>query len=163
MKPRLHISEYFQDGTPDDLGETVRFRVQNPVRGVILQQVHHRTKRAGHKTVTREFYECWTVSKSGRIKPAPTDSFFVPCSYTKSAGRIDVRAKAWFLPCDPIQLKKLLSLEDADNAVSGVLPSQNGHLPHKYVRKGYNRHWRASLPQKRDGMCLTVTSTTNAD
>ena len=159
MFPRLYISDYYKDGTDDDIGETARFRVYPWAKGVILQEVHHRTKQAGERTVTRRFYECWTVSAKGRISPAPTDSFFIPCSYGEKAGHVTVRAKAWFLPCSPKLVRAQLSLEDTDNAVSGVLPSQNGTVPPAYHRRGIHRYWHAEWKAAEGGpTCMQVTS-----
>ncbi len=157
MSPRLYISDYYADGTEEDVGESVTFHVQDAVEGLIIQQVRHRVTMHGH-TDTNVFYECWNVSKKGRISPANTDSFFIPCSYGKQSGSVDIKCKAWFLPCNAHQARRELSLEDADSSVSGVLPSENGKVPLEYVRPGIKRRWRATWTAGGGKTCLQIDS-----
>ena len=163
---RLHISNYYTDTTPEDIGESVMFHVSDPVSGLIIQQVRHRLKMEGEPQVERNFYECWEVSPNGMITPANTDSFFIPCSYMNMSGKASIKCKAWFLPCEDRRQARLdLSLEDADSEVSGVLPSNKGTVPREFVRPGIRRRWSAEWTGTRgcSDSCLTITSSRSYD
>ena len=155
----LHIGRYTRSVNRHDIGEKASLRAPG-VTGLIMQEVKHELTHGKKKPVKCHFTEAWTV-RNGKISPAAGDWFLAPKSMHKSPGKIRIDAHMWLLPTkDPDRLRRKMSLEDADSAVSGVLPSQPGRVPAKYRRKGVDRFWQAEWDgtDSPDKMVLRVHS-----
>ena len=155
----LQIGKYRKAVNRHDIGEKVNLKAPG-FTGLILQEVKHTLKHGKKKPEYNHFTEAWTV-KHGKITPEPGDWFLAPKSMHKTPGSIKIDAHMWLLPTKhPDKLKLKLSMEDADSAVSGVLPSQPGRVPKKYRRKGVDRFWHADWEKAKspDDMVLSVRS-----